>query len=155
MHRSSTRIKTINAPAIPCWTDSERNDLQKRDAMLQKGIIEPAQSKWSSPVMLVPNPDRSWRFCIDYRLLNAITIRDTYLVSKINDCVESLGEPSLFSTVDKNSGSWQVSIAKDNRDKTMFTCQSGPYRIRCIPSGLINAPAGFQRTLDILLRKFN
>ena len=124
------------------------------DRMLRAGVIEPAQSEWASPVVLVPKPDGSLRFCIDYRRVNAITVRDTYPLPRMDECIDSLGDASVFTTLDCNSGYWQIPVAPQDRDKTTFTCHAGTYRYRRMPLGLTNAPATFQRTLDIVLSSF-
>ena len=74
--------------------------------MLRAGVIEPAQSERASPVVLVPKPDGSLRFRIDYRRVKAINERDTYPLPSIGECVDSLGDASVFTTLDCNSGSW-------------------------------------------------
>ena len=122
--------------------------------MLDAGVIEPAQSAWASPVVLVPKPDGSLRFCVDYRRLNAATIRDIYPIPRMDECIDSLGDANIFTTLDCNSGYWQIPVSPEDRDKTAFTCHSGLYRYKRMPFGLTNAPATFQRTLDILLSPF-
>lgn len=62
------------------------------DAMLQQGVIEPAQSERRSPVVLVPKPNGSWWLGIKNRRLNAITIPEKYPIPKMDDCLDSLGE---------------------------------------------------------------
>lgn len=124
------------------------------DRMLRAGVIEPAQSPWASPVVLVPKPDGSLRFCVDYRRLNAMTIKDTYPLPRMDECIDSLGDATVFTTLDCNSGYWQIPVAKKDRDKTAFVCHAGLYRYKRMPFGLTNAPATFQRTLDILLSPF-
>ncbi len=91
------------------------------------------------------------RFCVDYRKLNAITISDTYPIPCMDECIDSLGSAKIFSTLDCNSGYWQIPIAEKDRDKTAFVCHSGLYCFRRMPFGLTNAPAPFLPTLDILL----
>ena len=122
--------------------------------MLRAGVIEPAQSEWASRVALVPKPDGSLRFCIDYRCVNAITVRDTYPQPRMDECIESVGDASVFTTVDCNLGYWQIQVAPHDRDKTSFTCHDGTYRYRRMPFGLTNAPTTFQRTSDIVLSSF-
>jgi hypothetical protein len=119
--------------------------------MLKEGVIEPAASEWASPVVLVPKPDGSMRFCVDYRKLNAITIRDTYPLPRMDECIDSLGDANVFTTLDCNSGYWQIPVAPDDMDKTTFTSHEGTYRFRWMHFGLRNAPATFQRVVDIVL----
>lgn len=122
--------------------------------MLDAEVIEPAQSEWASPVVLIPKKDGSVRFCVDYRKLNALTVKDTYPLPRMDECLDSLGEATVFSTLDCNSGYWQIPIAPDDQDKTTFTCHSGTYRFTRMPFGLCNAPATFQRAVDILLMRY-
>jgi hypothetical protein len=69
---------------------------------LMEGVIEPANSEWATQVVLLPKPDGSMRFCVDYRRVNALTIRDTYPLPSIDECIDSLGDAQLFSTLDCN-----------------------------------------------------
>jgi hypothetical protein len=87
------------------------------ERMLSMNVIEPSTSEWAAPVVLVPKPDGSLRFCIDYRKLNSITERDVYPLPGINDCLDSLGEAQIFSTLDANAGYWQVKVAEKTEKK--------------------------------------
>ena len=122
--------------------------------MLRAGVIEPSNSEWASPVVLAPKSDGSLRFCVDYRRLNAKTIKDSYPLPRMDECIDSLGEANIFSTLDCNSGYWQVPLAERDRPKSAFICHSGLYQYVRMPFGLTNAPATFQRTLDILLSPY-
>jgi hypothetical protein len=68
--------------------------------MLDAGVIEPASSEWVSSVVLEPTPDGSLRFCVDYRRLNALTIRDSYPLQRSDECIDSLGDACVFTTLD-------------------------------------------------------
>jgi Reverse transcriptase (RNA-dependent DNA polymerase) len=119
--------------------------------MLKAGVIEPAASEWASPVVLVPKPDGSMRFCVDYRKLNAITVRYTYPPPRMDECIDSLGDANIFTTLDCNSGYWQIPVAPEDMDKTTFTSHEGTFRFCRMPFGLWNAPATFQGVVDIVL----
>ena len=114
-------------------------------------VIEPCKSECASPVVMVPKPGGSARFCVDYRTLNALTIKVTYPWPRMDECLDSLGEAKYFNALDCNSGYWQISIAKEDLNKTTFTFHAGTYRFLRMPFGFCNAPATFQRTVNILL----
>ena len=119
--------------------------------MLDAEVIAPSLSEWASPVILVPKQDKSLRFCVDYRKLNSVTKRDSYPMPRMDECIDSLGSANIFSTLDCNSGYWQLPIAERDQGKTTFTCHAGSYKFLRLPFGLRNAPATFQRAMDIIL----
>ncbi|CAF4003985.1 unnamed protein product [Rotaria magnacalcarata] len=88
--------------------------------MLEAGQIAPSRSPWASPIVLSPQKDGSLRFCVDYRKLNASTIRTAYPMPRVDDTLNSLREAKYISTLDLRSGYWQVEIDPDSRDKTAF-----------------------------------
>jgi Reverse transcriptase (RNA-dependent DNA polymerase)/RNase H-like domain found in reverse transcriptase len=121
------------------------------DRMLKLGVIEPSNAEWASPVVLIPKPDGSTRFFVDYRKLNALTTRDVYPLPRMDECLDSLGEAEYFTTLDANTGFWQIEVAPEDRDKTTFSCHVGMYQFSRMPFGLVNAPATFQRSMDNIL----
>ena len=121
---------------------------------LKAGVIEPSQSEWAAPVLFAPKKDGKLRFCIDYRRLNSMTIRDSYPLPRMDDCIDSLGSATIFTTLDAYSGYWQLAIKKEDRHKTAFVTHNGVYQCNRMPFGLTNAPASFQRALDMILTKF-
>ena len=152
----SHRINTGNS--APIKQAARRLPLAKRAEaekevrqMLDRGIIEPSASPWSSPVVLVKKKDGSVRFCIDYRRLNCVTVKDSYPLPRIDDSLDCLGKAKWFSTLDLASGYWQVPLYPDDQEKTAFVTQSGLYHFKVLPFGLCNAPATFQRLMECVL----
>lgn len=124
--------------------------------MLDNGVIEAANSPWAAPVVLAPKKDGSWRFCVDYRGLNAVTKKDSYPLPRIDDTLDALGngDAQIYSTMDLASGYWQIPIEDEDKEKTAFTTRSGTYQFTVMPFGLTGAPGAFCRAIDNTLREF-
>lgn len=141
-------IKQRYYPVSPFKQDIINTELDK---MLKLGVIEKSSSGWSSPVLLVPKPDKTWRFCVDYRKLNRVTERDAYPLPYISDILRKLGGAKYLSSLDIQSAYWQVEVEPDSRKYTAFTVPSrGLFQFTRMPFGLHNAPATFQRLVDNL-----
>ena len=119
--------------------------------MLRKNVIEPSKSPWAFPIVLVPKKDGSTRFCVDYRKLNAITIKDSYALPRIDDAIATLHGNKYFTSIDLNSGYWQIPMDQKDKGKTAFITDSGLWKFNVLSFGLTNAPATFQRYMNALL----
>ena len=123
--------------------------VQKLDKL---GLIKPSNSSWASPIVLAKKKDGTLRFCVDYRKLNSVTKRDVYPLPRIEDMFDSIRGSKYFSTVDANSGFWQIAMNPDDISKTAFTTSRyGLWEWTVMPFGLTNAPATFQRNMDSIL----
>ena len=120
--------------------------------LLEQGVIEESTSPWSSPVLMVPKKDGTYRFCVDFRKLNALTRWSDYPLPQVDETVEALAGAQMFSTLDLASGYWQVELDKADRCKTAFSTRDGRYQFVTMPMGLAGAPSTFQRLMDIILR---
>ena len=118
------------------------------EGLLERGLIEPANGAWSSPVVLVRKKDGAWRFCVDYRKLNAVTQYDAYPLPRIDESLDALSGSQFFSTLDLVAGYWQVPLSEDAREKSTFTTRNGLRRWKVLPFGLTSGPATFQRLME-------
>jgi hypothetical protein len=123
------------------------------DRMLEADVIEPAVSPWASNVVLIMKKNNSLRFCIDYRRLNSITTKDSYPLPRVEDCLRSLGSSQFLNNLDLRPGYWQAEIMPEDRDKTSFVTRHGIFRFKVLSFGLVNAPALFQRLMDLVLSR--
>lgn len=112
--------------------------------MLERNLIQPCVSEWSSPVTLVPKPDGAYRFCVDYRKVNALTNADTYPLPRVDACIDNIGNAQL----DLVRGYWQIHLIERAKDISMFVTPQGTFHIEVMPYGLKNAPATFQRLMN-------
>jgi hypothetical protein len=127
----------------------------ERDAvhnMLERGVIEPSISPWASPVVLVTKKDGTARFCVDYRKLNDVTVKDAYPLPRIDECLDSLAGAKWFNSTDLNSGYWQIGMAQEDKEKTAFATHMGLYQFTVLPFGLVSAPSTFSRLMEETFR---
>uniref|UniRef100_A0A8C2C586 ribonuclease H n=1 Tax=Cyprinus carpio TaxID=7962 RepID=A0A8C2C586_CYPCA len=120
--------------------------------MLRLGVIEPSCSPWSSPIVMVPKPDGTLRFCNNFCRLNEVSEFDCYPMPRVNELLDRLGRAQFISTLDLTKGYWQVPLTDQAKLKTAFSTPSGHWQYRVLPFGLHGAPATFQRLMDVLLR---
>jgi len=109
--------------------------------MLKTGVIEPSMSSWASPVCLVPKKDNTFRFCIDYRRVNAFFIKDAYPIPDIQDALDNLKGAKYFATFDLLSGYWQLGLTERAKERSAFCTRHGLFHFTRLPFGLKVLPA--------------
>ena len=121
--------------------------------MLKEGIIQESYSPWSSPVVIVDKKTGDKRFCIDFRKINQMTIMDAHPLPRIDDLLERFRMAKWFTTIDLESGYWQIEMKEEDKEKTAFICSQGLFEYNVMPFGLKNAPRTFQRVMDEILKE--
>jgi hypothetical protein len=121
---------------------------------LAQGLITPSSSPYGAPVLFIPKPDGSLRFCLDYRALNKITAKLRYPLPRIDDLLDSARGSQFFSALDLAGGYYQIRIAEEDVPKTAFCTPFGHYEWRVLPMGLSNAPSTFVQAMNSVFEKY-
>ena len=132
-------------------TVAEKAELTRRvRELLDKGMVEPSTSPFSAPILFVRKPDGSLRMVLDYRGLNAMTVKNRYPLPRIDDLLDSIKHAKVFSCIDLASGYHQLELPEADRPKTAFATHMGHFQWRVLPQGISNAPSVFQATMNHL-----
>jgi len=118
---------------------------------LKTGVIEPSTSEWASPVCLEKKPEETYRFCIDYRRVNAVFRKDGYPIPDIQDALDSLRGAKWFATLALLSGYWQLGMTDRAKERSAFCTRRGLFQFCRMPFGLRGAPATFCRIMAHVL----
>ncbi|XP_062599512.1 uncharacterized protein LOC134261046 [Saccostrea cucullata] len=121
------------------------------DKMLELNVIEPSESPFSSPVVLVKKKDDTFRFCVDFRAINACSQFDAEPMPNADDIFSKFANYKVFSRIDLSKGYWQVPLTSSAKPKTAFQTSKGLFQFRVMPFGLVTAPATFSRLMRKLL----
>ncbi|CAF3260642.1 unnamed protein product [Rotaria sp. Silwood2] len=153
---SQSAIKTSDHPPIYSKQYSASNKdqdikFQETQKLLERGQIEESTSPWSSPIVLVKKKDKTMRFCIDYRRLNSITIKDAFPLPRIDEIFDQLSDATYYTKFDFKSGYFQVPLSKEDRPKIAFSTRDNHYQFTVLPQGITNGPATFQRVINHIL----
>jgi hypothetical protein len=136
-----------------------KNEIERQlKEMLDQGVIAHSQSAFGSPVLLVRKEDKLWRLVIDYRQLNALTVKGKYPLPVIDELLDELAGSRWFSKLDLCAGYHQIRLAPGEEHKTAFQTHNGQFKFKVMAFGLTGAPATFQHAMNVtlapVLRKF-
>ena len=106
-------------------------------------VIEPLNSPWSDPVVMVKKKDGSLRFCFNYRKLNQVTKRDVYPLPRCEEILEAMSGAAFFTHLDLVGGYWQIDVDETSREKTAFSTSEGHFQFKRMPFRPTNAAASF------------
>jgi hypothetical protein len=118
--------------------------MKLRDTVLfDAGLIIPSVSQFVSPALLVNKKDGSWRFCVDYRKLNALTIKNKFPMPLVEEILDALAGTQFFTSLDLTTGYHHIKMGEADEYKPTFKTHHGHYQFRVMPFGFTNAPATF------------
>lgn len=154
-HATPAYVKPYRLP------QAQKTEIENQiDKMLKDGIIEPASSPWSAPLLIVPKKSdktgiRKWRLVIDYRALNTKIQNDKFPLPCITEILDSLSGAMYFSHLDLSQGYYQIELDSSSRPCTAFSTTKDQYQMTRLPMGLKISPSAFSRAMTIAMSGLN
>lgn len=138
VYKNSYRITPLELDALKLQIDE----------LLRLGYIEESPSPWASPVLFVKKKDGSLRHCVDYRALNAVTVKNRNPIPRVDELLDRLKGAKYFSKLDLKSGYHQILLDEADQEKTAFNTRYGQCQFKVLPFGLTNAPPAFMGLMN-------
>ena len=148
-----------NAKPAVSWSGRlsqlENQELKSQlEKLLEKEWVQPSTSPFSAGILFARKKNGKLRWCLDYRALNRVTIRDKSSLPRIDDSLDQFRGAQVFSKIDLASGYYQIAIKPEDCHKTAFSTRYGHFEFTVMPFGLCNAPATFQNWMSSILRPY-
>jgi hypothetical protein len=155
-HIISLNPRTMSVNCKPYrYSPKQKDEIEKQvTAMIKAGTMVPSVSPFASHVLLVKKKDDTWRFCIDYRKLNANTIKNKFPIPIIDEFLDDIDGAKFFTKLDLNSGFHQIRMVVSDEQKTSFKTHHGHFHFKVMPFGLTNAPATFHCFMNSIFAPF-
>jgi len=137
----------------PYRANPQKMELIKKELkeMESLGLIETSSSPWASPIILVPKPDNSIRFVVDYRKVNAVTVPSAYPIARVDDLIDKVGNAKFLTKIDLLKSYYQIRLSEESIPISAFVTPFGQFQWKYMPFGLRNAPSTFTRLMQIVL----
>ena len=124
---------------------------KESEYLLENDFIEPSNSDWSSPCILVPKPEGSYRMCNDYRKVNSVTKTDSFPLPQIDDCIDKIGQAKYVTKFNLLKGFWQVPLTDLAKEISAMVTPYGLNQYKVMPFGMKDSPATFQRHVNTVI----
>lgn len=132
----------------PMTGEKLRHLREELDRMLSRGFIRPSRSSAAAPVLFAKKPGGGLRFCVDYRGLNEVTVKNRYSLPLVQETLTMLSDAQYFTKLDIIAAFNKIRIKEGDEWKTAFTTRYGLYEYLVVPFGLCNAPSTFQSYIN-------
>ena len=138
----------------PYRVSPEKAEAMKKEVeyLLANDLAEVSESDWSSPCLLVKKSDGTYRFCTDYRRVNALTVSDSHPIPRIDDCIDRVGSAQFVSKIDLLKGYYQIPLSEEAKRISAFVTPEGLYQYKVLPFGMKNSGSCFQRVMNRVLK---